>query len=253
MFDESCEDYDNLVTLLQQPGFRHLDLALVADRQDYIEQSCWTVYRPEEQPWSSFQSGLLKQALEKMENPDHVSIRVHLDERWCHRYLQAHGMYWLPLRSIIPVGKWQEIRHLGISGILVDVDELISVLASQPRTLRSVELSCLIFTEDTNHSRSTRTGYAHLLEKMRSTLQWGEREEEERPVVMIHVNSQCDNDIVGCVDYYVNDYLYAEGPNIFYNRALQECWSRSVHLRELIIGRRGSPKPSCYLRGHPTK
>jgi hypothetical protein len=80
-------------------------------------------------------------------------------------------MYWLPLPSIIPVGKWQETRHMGISGILVDLDELISILASQPRTLRSVELSYLIFTEDTNHFRSTRTGYAHPLEKMRSTLQ----------------------------------------------------------------------------------
>lgn len=91
IFNESCEDYDNLVTLLQQPGFKHLDLALVADDQDYTQQ-LQTIHTPRgQQPWSSFQSGLLKEALENIENPNHVSIRVHLDERWCYNYLQAHG------------------------------------------------------------------------------------------------------------------------------------------------------------------
>jgi hypothetical protein len=67
----------------------------------------------------------LKEALEKIENPDHVSVRVHLDERWCYNYLQAHCEQWISLGSLIPVGKWQAIRHLGISGIIVDVAELI--------------------------------------------------------------------------------------------------------------------------------
>ncbi|GAM42823.1 hypothetical protein TCE0_044f17145 [Talaromyces pinophilus] len=37
LFNESGEDYDNPVTLLQRAGFKHLDLALVADNQDYTQ------------------------------------------------------------------------------------------------------------------------------------------------------------------------------------------------------------------------
>ncbi|KUL88708.1 hypothetical protein ZTR_05234 [Talaromyces verruculosus] len=87
IFNESGEDYDNLVTLLQQPGFKHLDLALVADGQDYTQQRQTIHTLRGQQPWSSFQSGLLKEALEKIKNSDHVSIRVRLDERWCYNYL----------------------------------------------------------------------------------------------------------------------------------------------------------------------
>lgn len=250
IFDQSYEEYDNLVTLLQRPGFRHIDLALVADDQDYTRQDR-IIHPPQsQQPWSSFQSGLLKQTLEKMENPDHVSIRVHFDERRCYKYLEAHDGHWIPLRSLIPVGKCHAIRHLGISGIIVNVDELVDVLDAQPRTLRSVELSYLIFTEDRNFRPLM--GYAHLLREMRRTLRWHERVEEERPVVMIHIGSRwCDVDTFGCVDYYIHDYLYARGLNAFYFRPLKAglliCTHRDGLLDKLIIGRRNSPKPSCYL------
>lgn len=183
--------------------------ALVADDQDYTQQR-QTIHTPRvQQPWSSFQSRLLKEALEKIENTDHVSIRVHSDERWCYNHLQAHGGQWISLGSLIPVGKWQAIRHLVISGIIVDVAELISVPDAQPQTLRSVELSYLIFREDRDYRLLT--GYVHLLREMRSRLRWHERVEQERPVVKIHIGSWFDMGIFGCFDYYVHDYLYRGG------------------------------------------
>ena len=54
----------------------------------------------------------------------------------------------IPLQTVLPPpDKWQNLRHFGLSGILVEVDEPISVLASLPKTVRSVELSMLEFTD----------------------------------------------------------------------------------------------------------
>lgn len=63
IFDKSCETYNDSVTLLQRPGFRRLDLTLLADGQ----------YN-EDMNWLSFRSGYLKLALEHMEDPHHVNL-----------------------------------------------------------------------------------------------------------------------------------------------------------------------------------
>lgn len=141
IFDKPCETYNDFVALLQRPGFRRLDLALLADGQYH-----------EDINWLSFRSGFLKRALERMEDPHHVSLRVHF---------YAGGLYdvdgvpnkdshWVPLQKIFPPsGKWQNLRHFGLSGMVVDIDELIAVLGALPLTLRSVELSFLLFKKNT--------------------------------------------------------------------------------------------------------
>lgn len=45
----------------------------------------------------------------------------------------------IPLQTILPpLDKWENLHHFGLSGILVEVDKLISVLASLPKTVRAV-------------------------------------------------------------------------------------------------------------------
>ncbi|EED17625.1 hypothetical protein TSTA_114380 [Talaromyces stipitatus ATCC 10500] len=68
--------------------------------------------------------------------------------------------------SIIPIGKWKTLRPLGLSGVIVDIDELISMLAAQPATLRSVELSYLFFRTEGEF------GYYHLLDAMCGKVGW---------------------------------------------------------------------------------
>lgn len=95
-------------------------------------------------------------------------------------------------------------------GMLVDIDKLIAVLGALPSTLRSVELSFLLFK--TNAPRT----YYDLLEAMRDKLQWRERAENERPRVTVHFGPSRGRPTYLCVDHYVNEYLYGqEVPNPF--------------------------------------
>lgn len=49
------------------------------------------------------------------------------------------------LRTIFPVEKWQDLRHFGLSNVLVREDDLLSLLALLPTTLPSVELCFITF------------------------------------------------------------------------------------------------------------
>lgn len=209
IFDKPCEEYDNLVTILQQPGFRRLDLALLADRQYYGSDE-WRreeyLQQHEIEGWTPFHSGYLKSAFESIENPYHISLRVQANHYCCRAYLKERDFGpWLQLDSIIPVGKWKKLRHSGISGLIVDIDDLIHVLAAQPSTLRSVELSFLVFRKKTE-------GYYNLLEAMRAELRWKERNDIERPRVTIHREASMVHEYI-CYDNAVYEFLYQEAQN----------------------------------------
>jgi hypothetical protein len=108
---------------------------------------------------------------------------------------------------IFPFDIWKNLQHFGLSGFLVRVDDLLSVLAALPKTLRSVELSFLYFTGE-------KGGYYHLLEAMHDTLDWRDRIVDERPVVTIHVPAYTGYDY-WCMDAAVSKFLYHQGPNPF--------------------------------------
>ncbi|KAF3400542.1 hypothetical protein DPV78_005808 [Talaromyces pinophilus] len=202
IFDQPCETYNDFVALLQRPGFRRLDLALLADGQYH-----------EDINWLSFQSGYLKRALESIEDPRHVTLRVHFDSGSLYDVdgVPNKDTHWISLQKIFPPsGKWQNLRHFGFSGMVVDIDELITVLGALPSTLRSVELSFLLFKSNAPRR------YYDLLEAMRHRLQWHERAENERPRVTVHINPGGGRPTYLCVDHYVNEYLYGqEAPNPF--------------------------------------
>lgn len=193
VFDQPNKELNKLITLLRQPGFSHLDLALIADGQ----------YR-DGQNWSSIRNGYLKRALSESSDLRHISLRFTISYEQI-RY--GHDEHFVPLRMIFPIDTWKNLQHFGLSGFLVRVDDLLSVLAALPKVLRSVELSFLYFTGE-------KGDYYHLLEAMYDTLDWRDRIVNERPVVTIHVPESIGYEY-WCMDAAVSEFLYYQGPNPF--------------------------------------
>lgn len=204
VFEKQCEEYNNLITLLQQPSFKRLDLVLLAEGQYYEEQE--ELYQ---EAWASSCDRNLKRALEYMEDPRHVSIRFQANVVMYGHLYTEYPWRSFPLSTILPIGKWPNLSHLGLSGAIVDIEDLMSVLSAQSSTLRSVELSYLMFRKETED-------YYELLEAMRDTLGWRERSESERPLLTIHVNSGV-YEKYDCMDDDVNSFFYGETPNPFFN------------------------------------
>lgn len=202
VFDQPNEEFNNLVTLLRQPGFSYLDLALLADGQYKSGQE-----------WSSIRSGYLKRALSESSDLRHISLRFtvryyHLTD-WRSPESIQYAEHFIPLRTIFPFDTWKNLQHFGLSGFLVKVDDLLSVLAALPKTLRSVELSFLFFTGE-------KGGYYYLLEAMQDTLDWHDRAVDERPVVTMHVLERVGmKTCYWCMDAAVSKFLYGQGLNPF--------------------------------------
>jgi hypothetical protein len=200
VFDQPCEEYDNLALLLRRPGFCRIDLALLADGQEWED-------------WSSFRSGYLKLALGEARDLQHVSLRTQVDVNQFYEATLSGTSesteHFIPLRTILPIDKWQRLRHFGLSNFLVRQDDLISLLAALPASLRFVELSYLTFLGDGGN-------YRDLLADMRNTLGWRDRPANWRPMVTILVGIQ---HIVStralCMDSEVNEFLYGDGTNPF--------------------------------------
>ncbi|KAL1853801.1 hypothetical protein Plec18170_005193 [Paecilomyces lecythidis] len=200
IFDAPCEEYNNIVTLLRRPGFERIDLALICDGQYYNDQT-----------WSSFRSGHLRRALRQASDLKHVSLRTCIDysqvEDGSLPQSMQYTQHFVPLQTVLPIEKWQKLRHFGLSGFLVRSDDLISALSALPRTLRSIELSFLSFTGE-------RANWHDLFTDMRSTLDWHERPTGERPLLRVHVPT------VGlirycCLDKAANEFFYGDGANPF--------------------------------------
>lgn len=207
IFDQPCEEYDSLVSLLQRPGFTRIDLTLLADGQ-------WSA----EQAWSSFRSGLLKGALDAASSDlKHFSLQVNVDYESTRHFSMPEDApfapeHLVPLKMILPAvnEKWKKLQHFGLSGLLVRDEELFNVLADLPGSVRSVELSFLEFME------RNRNGYHDLLVNIRDKLGWNQRAVNERPVLIVHQRPESLlNMQYTCYDKAVNDFLYHGGMDPF--------------------------------------
>ncbi|KAI8954358.1 hypothetical protein F4801DRAFT_532784 [Xylaria longipes] len=193
VFDEPCEEYDNLVAVIQQPGFTRLQLD-------------FTIGEQEHRGWHSFRSGLLRRALSKAVDLEDFRFGTNAEEDTGEGLMENH----IPLRSIFPTAKWPRLKHFGLARFLVTQADVISLLASLPPTVRSVQLSFLYFL-DGGGTRKT------LLEEMRDALGWRDRAEDARPAVSVGV------DFVACehrgraiwVDEEVHEFLYNDGETPF--------------------------------------
>lgn len=188
IFDEECTEQRNLASALRQPNFRRLDLALAVDRiEDY--------------GWRAFRSGCLRRTLGEAPDLEHIRLTTDLVDPPVEDYI-------LPLRDIFPIDTWTRLSHFGLSRFHVRQDDLLSFLAALPPTLRSVELSFLIWLEG---------NYRDLLEGMRDQLGWRERPAEQRPRVIIGTpdSALCKPRRGVWGDVPVDQFLYHYGPNPF--------------------------------------
>lgn len=190
IFDEECAEQRDLASVLRQPNFRHLDLALA-------------VGGLENQDWRAFRSGCLRRTLAEAPGLEHVRLTTDLVE-------EPDQDYILPLCDIFPIDKWARLSHFGLSRFHVRQYDLLSFLAALPPTLRSVELSFLIWLEG---------NYRDLLDGMRDQLGWRDRPAEQRPRVIIGLESSLQyrhssrRGVWG--DVLVEQYLYHHGLNPF--------------------------------------
>ncbi|KAL7894265.1 hypothetical protein HDV63DRAFT_159318 [Trichoderma sp. SZMC 28014] len=164
IFEERSDEYDNLVKVIERPGFTRLDLDLLCEQQ--------TV-----RGWPCLRNGMLKRALSAVKDPHSFSLRTVTNFVEGQRSLTEQDFIPPPL-TFIPVDKWQNLNHFGLSRALVRQQDVLSLLKALPKTLRSVELSFL-------HFRPRNFGYQSLVDGMRNTLGWGDRIKEERPKVII--------------------------------------------------------------------
>ncbi|KAF3480711.1 uncharacterized protein GIQ15_06058 [Arthroderma uncinatum] len=200
IFDQPCREYNDLVILLQKPGFSRFDISLL-------------VGGVEHDGWPCFRSGLLYSALAGAPDLQHISLCTDVypdpDGQGIEKWSGGSIQHFIPLQTIFPVEKWLRLRHFGLSGFLVMQDDVLNLLAALPSTIRSVELSFLHFLD--------RGGsYMELLEQMRNTLRWRDRPLEERPQVLIATEliSVQDGRSVW-VDCEVTEFLYSDGINPF--------------------------------------
>lgn len=203
VFERPCPEYDDLVTLLRRPGFRRLDLDLLAQEQ------------PRES-WQAYRSTYLRKALGEARGLRHVSLRNEINfmsirQHMRHGTQEQAAMNIIPLRTILPVERWCRLEHFGLSKFMVRQDDLMSLLAALPRSLRSVELSFLEFFGGSGSWRD-------LLDEMRGSLKWRNRPPRERPRVAL----RCGGRAVGLlphrfvvVDDAVNGFLYGDETNPF--------------------------------------
>ena len=193
--DESFEEYQHFAALLRKPEFTRIDLALLVSWQ-------------QNEGWPSLRSGHLRRALAAARDLQHVSVSTDLGPNQEFDVVDdADGV--VQLRTIFPIDRWQRLRRFGLSGVVVRQNNLVSLLAAMPASLRSVELGFLFF-----HGGAT---HRSLLCAMRGGLDWRELPAVERPRVRKGAGSFASV-VVGratWVEGEVADFLYGEGRNPF--------------------------------------
>jgi len=200
IFDQPCAEYNDLVNLLQRPGFSHLSLDIFTG---YLEH----------EDWISYKSGLLHDALAKAKDLKYISLRITTDiADGGPGQLQPDDLEEvdMSLSTIFPIDHWSQLEHFGLSGFILDMNDLIGVLAALPTSLRSVELRHLAF-------KGMEDVYENFLVKMRDTLDWSSRPEQEWPNVHIiaSANPLYREDQFVEVDDAVYSFLYQGGDNPF--------------------------------------
>ncbi|KAM0332940.1 hypothetical protein ACHAQA_001596 [Verticillium albo-atrum] len=195
IFDEPNDEYNDLITILQQPGFSRLDLSI---------SLCW----------QRMDALSLRHVLAQASDLQHVSLFTDIESppTPLASFDLGSSMHWKPLRTIFPVEVWSNLRHFGLSRFWVEQSDLYNLLAALPSTLRSVELSFLWFAKDEG-------SYAGLMFDVKDRLGWRERPPAERPRITVAV-STAHSDGEGLtiyVDRETEDFVYGDGQNPFSN------------------------------------
>ncbi|CAG9990203.1 unnamed protein product [Clonostachys byssicola] len=185
-------DYLNLVELLRRPHLQRLDLAITSwnSMHEYGHRS----HPPKK---------LLKDALRGATSLKNFSFKVDMAQ---------NGGAWnlVRLKTLLPVGRWTNLRHFELSSFSVKQDDLVSLLGELPQSIRSIELSFLRFRSSESES------HASLLEEIRGRALWDERGmNRPRLGISLRVGQHASKSIVIRVDAEIESFLYKQGMNPF--------------------------------------
>ncbi|KAL6690471.1 hypothetical protein J3F84DRAFT_389425 [Trichoderma pleuroticola] len=190
LFEQPCEAYADIASVLELPGLRRFHLSLNLEGQHYYN-------------WQAFRSGLMKEALSKAVDLEQFTLETDLELD------EVDEEESPPLGDIIPISCWPKLRHLKLwNWHIVHNSDLLSFLAQLPQTLESLELGALAFYYYEEN-------YIDLVQGMRDTLGW--RERKIRPRVKITVprrGSYRGGHTVQVVEE-VEEFLYGCGDNPF--------------------------------------
>ncbi|KAK5994469.1 hypothetical protein PT974_04944 [Cladobotryum mycophilum] len=193
LFEQSCEEYTNLVSILQQPGFSHIHLSLLIRAQE-----------GEDEDWSAFRSGLLRDSLAQAVDLKHISLATNLNPD--SDAVLDYGVEPPLLRTIFPIDHWPHLQHFGLWNFIMKQVDLLAFLSALPPTLRSLDLGFLTIM-DGHHRR--------LLSEMRSTLGWRGRPMQPRVSIVTAVAPVLRVGRAIWLEEEVNDFLYRDGKNPF--------------------------------------
>ncbi|KAF5587434.1 hypothetical protein FPANT_6887 [Fusarium pseudoanthophilum] len=205
--DAENSEIKDLRTILSYPGFASLDLSL----------HCGNQY---EKNWCSFRSNHLRKTLAMAKDIQHFSLLTNViyvddfdesDSDDYHDPDEEEVDHFIPLQSILPVNDWHQLRHFDLCRFIVKKDDVINVLEILSPTLKSVELSYLIFMPDSGD-------YHSLVQDMRQKLGWRERDAESQPKIVVRVDVRFGS-VHGAfmmdVTREVTSFMYQDGENPF--------------------------------------
>lgn len=86
----------------------------------------------------------------------------------------------VPLQTILPISNWPKLRHFHLSTFIVAQFDLMGVLAVLPSNIKTISLSFLSFFDNQGNHHS-------LLNEIRDTLKWHERDMASRPKLSIGI------------------------------------------------------------------
>ncbi|KIL85565.1 hypothetical protein FAVG1_11059 [Fusarium avenaceum] len=210
------QDYHNLRTIVQQPGFKRLELALYSTEQN---EARWVSFLGRAGIDAGKGEGNLFELLSAAKDLEHFSLSTNLNTTSLQHLENLGGSstsdeHFAPLFKFLPYTEWSNLRHFGLSRFLVNVIDLTATLSSLPKTVRSIELSFLMFTTSTLGSDQLllSTGYSDVLSFMRK------RQDllplEERCKITICVDAKQPPEEID-VSREAYSYVYEGGPNPF--------------------------------------
>ncbi|KAJ5824067.1 hypothetical protein N7447_006407 [Penicillium robsamsonii] len=199
IFDQPCEEYNNLVQILRSPGFCRLDLTLLVGGQEGIIGN-------NDKTWISFRSGYLKGALAEAKDMRYISFGTTVTTDTIHD-IKENPTHFIPLQTIFPLEEWPKLRSFTLSNFLVKQSDLMDFLAALPKTVCSIELSFLKFLDGNWHS---------LLTEICDTLCWNQRDNASRPKLIVGTADGMRRAGLGTwLDGELHEFLYGDGPNPF--------------------------------------
>ncbi|KFY88162.1 hypothetical protein V498_06888 [Pseudogymnoascus sp. VKM F-4517 (FW-2822)] len=189
VFERENRTLHDFEAVLKRPNFTHLQLDLMVD--------------PDSEQVDVLSSGLLRRALAGGRGLEYLSFRTCMEI--CRR--SDSEDFHVPLRTIFTPTSHPRLQHFGIAHLYVKQDDVLALLTSMPKTLRSVELSTIRCIDG-------KSSYQTLLWAIRDKLGWAER--DPRPTLTI--STELQNIMPGravWLDDELYDFLYQGGRNPF--------------------------------------